>query len=68
MAKQIKLTRYRNIKLSRREAGETLTVGADLPLGRAETLVRIGGAEWVEVKPAKKAKKNKSDNPVVETK
>lgn len=67
MTKQIKLTRYRNIKLSRREAGEVLTVGEDLPMGQAQTLVRIGGAEWVEVKPAKKTK-NKAAKPVVETK
>ena len=68
MAKQIKLTRYRNIRLARREAGEVLTIGEDISEGQAATLVWIGGADWHEPKPAKKPKKNKSVDPVEEIK
>lgn len=69
MSKQIELTRHRNINLSRREKGEVLEVGKDLPLGQAQTLVRIGGAVWVEVKPAKqKKKKTKEFTPDLEAK
>ena len=54
--KKIKLTRYRNIKLTRREAGEILTVGPDVTQGHAETLVRIGGAEWIKEKKSPQTK------------
>lgn len=62
---QIKLTRYRNVKLQRREAGDVLTVGEDITEGQAETLVRIGNAEWVK---AQKAPKNKASKANLETK
>jgi len=63
MTKQIKLTRYRNIRLRRYEANAVLTIGDEVSLGQAQTLVRIGGAEW-----ATPAKKNKAAKPVKETK
>jgi hypothetical protein len=58
MAKKIKLLRYRNVKLVRREKDEVLTIGEDIVEGHAETLVRIGGAEWVK-EPARKSKAKK---------
>lgn len=63
---KIKLLRYRNIKLTRREAGEVLTVGEDVTQGQAEALVRVGGAEWIKVE--KPVKKNKADSPAKENK
>jgi len=67
--KQIKLNRYRNIGLQRREEDEILTIGKDLSEAQAATLVRIGNASWVEKKAKKKpAKKNKALDPVVEDK
>ena len=57
MTQQIKLTRYRNIDGARREKGDVLTIGEDIPKGHAETLVNIGGAEWVKAKAKKKADK-----------
>lgn len=62
---KIKLTRYRNIRLTRREAGDVLEVGKDIDQGQAETLVRIGNAEWVK---EKKAPKNKASRPAKENK
>lgn len=50
MAKKIKLLRHRNIGLTGCPAGTVLEVGVDLPLGTAETLVRIGNAEWHKAK------------------
>lgn len=69
MADTITLTRYRNIKLMRREAGDVLTVGVDIDLGQAQTLVRIGGAVWDKKRSKKNpAKSNKSSQPAVENK
>lgn len=63
--KKIKLLRYRNIRLTRHEAGSVLTIGKDITEAQAETLVRIGNAEWVK---AKKAPQNKAAKPAKETK
>lgn len=55
MIKKIKLTRYRNIKLQRRNAGDVLVVGGDITLGQAQTLMRVGAAVEVTDKKKKKA-------------
>ena len=62
MTDKIKLTRYRNIRLTRHEEGDELEVGAEVKLGQAKTLVRIGGAVWVP------ASADKSISPVKSTK
>lgn len=58
MAKKIRLLRYRNIKLVRRNAGDVLEVGKDIDESMAQTLVRISNAEWVEQKAARPKKKS----------
>jgi len=64
---KIKLTRYRNIKLVRREEGEVLTVGSDVTEGQADTLLRIGGAV-VHKEKKKPVLKNKASKPAKENK